>query len=62
MVREGLFNDVDIVLHWHPDDTNSANLRTSNSNKSAKFTFTGISAMLQVLLNKEDQLLMELSQ
>jgi len=44
MVREGLFNDVDIVLHWHPDDTNSANLRTSNSNKSAKFTFTGISA------------------
>ena len=32
MVREGLFNDVDIVLHWHPDDTNSANSRTSNSN------------------------------
>ena len=30
MVREGLFKDVDIVLHWHPDDTNSANSRTSN--------------------------------
>ena len=44
MVREGLFNDVDIVLHWHPDDTNSANSRTSNANKSAKFTFKGISA------------------
>ena len=44
MVREGLFNDVDIVLHWHPDDANSANSRTSNSNKSAKFTFNGISA------------------
>ncbi|MAU69641.1 MAG: amidohydrolase [Gammaproteobacteria bacterium] len=44
MVREGLFNDVDIVLHWHPDDTNSANSRTSNANKSAKFTFRGISA------------------
>ena len=44
MVREGLFNDVDIVLHWHPDDSNSANSRTSNSNKSAKFTFSGISA------------------
>ena len=44
MVREGLFNDVDVVLHWHPDDTNSANSRTSNSNKSAKFTFKGISA------------------
>ena len=23
MVREGLFDDVDIVLHWHPDDVNS---------------------------------------
>jgi len=44
MVREGLFNDVDIVLHWHPDDTNSANSRSSNSNKSARFTFKGISS------------------
>tara|TARA_B100001029_G_C15048993_1_gene449263 strand:- start:822 stop:2171 length:1350 start_codon:yes stop_codon:yes gene_type:complete len=44
LVREGLFDDVDIVLHWHPDDTNSANSRTSNSNKSGKFTFRGISA------------------
>ena len=42
MVREGLFNDVDVVLHWHPDDINSANSRTSNSNKSAKFTFNGV--------------------
>ena len=44
MVREGLFSNVDIVLHWHPDDINSANSRTSNSNKSAKFTFNGISS------------------
>ena len=44
MVREGLFNDVDVVLHWHPDDNNSANSRTSNANKSARFTFNGISA------------------
>jgi aminobenzoyl-glutamate utilization protein B len=44
MVREGLFDDVDVVLHWHPDDVNSANPKTSNSNKSAKFTFKGISA------------------
>jgi aminobenzoyl-glutamate utilization protein B len=43
MVREGLFKDVDIVLHWHPDDVNSANIATNNSNKSAKFTFKGIS-------------------
>ena len=39
-----MFDDVDIVLHWHPDDINSANPRTSNSNKSGKFTFRGISA------------------
>ena len=44
MVRDGLFDDVDIVFHWHPDDVNTANSRTSNSNKSAKFTFRGISA------------------
>ena len=44
MAREGLFKDVDIVLHWHPDDVNSANSKTSNSNKSGKFTFKGISA------------------
>ena len=44
LVRAGLFDDVDIVLHWHPDDINSANPRTSNSNKSGKFTFRGISA------------------
>ena len=43
MVRDGLFKDVDIVLHWHPDDVNSANIATNNSNKSAKFTFKGIS-------------------
>ena len=44
MVREGLFNDVDVALHWHPGSVNHANPRTSNSNKSAKFTFNGISA------------------
>ena len=44
MVREGLFNNVDVALHWHPGSVNHANPRTSNSNKSAKFTFNGISA------------------
>ena len=43
MVRAGLFDDVDLVLHWHPDDQNSANIATNNSNKSAKFLFKGIS-------------------
>ena len=44
MVREGLFNDVDVVLHWHPGSVNHASPRTSNANKSAKFTFNGLSA------------------
>ncbi len=44
MVREGLFSDVDAVLHWHPGDRNSADSATSLANKSARFTFTGISA------------------
>lgn len=44
MVREGLFDDVDIVLHWHPSDSNSANAGAALANKSAKFRFHGISA------------------
>ena len=44
MARDGLFDDVDVVLHWHPSSQNHARPRTSNSNKSAKFRFKGISA------------------
>ena len=44
MVRDGLFDDVDAVLHWHPSDANSADARSSLANKSAKFRFTGLSA------------------
>ena len=44
MVRDGLFDDVDVVLHWHPGDANSASPSTSLANKSAKFRFHGISA------------------
>jgi len=44
MVREGLFDDVDLALHWHPGDGNSASPGTSLANKSAKFRFHGISA------------------
>ncbi len=43
MVREGLFNDVDVVLHWHPSDRNDASPATSLANRSAKFRFHGIS-------------------
>lgn len=44
MVREGLFDDVDFVIHWHPDGRNSAAARTTLANRSAKFRFSGISA------------------
>ncbi|HMB63348.1 MAG TPA: amidohydrolase, partial [Eudoraea sp.] len=44
MVREGLFNDVDIALHWHPGAQNDASEGAALANKSAKFRFYGISA------------------
>lgn len=44
MVREGLFDDVDFTVDWHPDDQNSAAARTTLANRSAKFRFRGISA------------------
>ena len=44
MVREGLFKDVDVVLHWHPGDNNSVTYTSSLAIKTAKFRFYGISA------------------
>jgi len=44
MVREGLFDDVDTVLHWHAADENSAAGTTTLANRSAKFRFRGVSA------------------
>ena len=44
MVREGLFNNVDIVLHWHPADNNSVTYTSALANKSAKFRFYGIAS------------------
>lgn len=44
MVRAGLFNDVDAVLHWHPADSNSASAGSSLANISAKFRFYGVAA------------------
>lgn len=44
MVRAGLFEDVDIALHWHAGDENTAAARTTLANRSAKFRFKGISA------------------
>ena len=44
MVRSGIFDDVDVALHWHAADNNSANPRPALANKSAKFRFYGISS------------------
>lgn len=44
MVREGVFDDVDVALHWHPSSANAASAGAALANKSAKFRFYGISA------------------
>jgi aminobenzoyl-glutamate utilization protein B len=41
MVREGLFKNVDAVIHWHPDDENKVYMTSFIANKSAKFKFYG---------------------
>ncbi|MFZ9708987.1 MAG: amidohydrolase [Steroidobacteraceae bacterium] len=44
MVRAGLFNDVDVALHWHAGDRNAVTNEPTLSNKSAKFRFRGVAA------------------
>ena len=44
MVRAGLFDDVDAVLHWHASDRNDASPATTLANRSAKFRFSGYSS------------------
>ncbi|MEI7629161.1 MAG: amidohydrolase [Bacteroidota bacterium] len=44
LVRAGLFNDVDIALHWHPSARNAVTFSSALAYKSAKFRFHGISA------------------
>lgn len=44
MVREGLFKEVDAVIHWHPDDQNKVYMTGFIANKSAKFKFQGIAS------------------
>lgn len=41
MVRAGLFDDADAVIHWHPASENSARASSSLANISAKFRFYG---------------------
>jgi aminobenzoyl-glutamate utilization protein B len=44
MVRAGLFDDVDVVLHWHPSDRNIASRISTLAVISAKFRFRGVAA------------------
>lgn len=44
MVRAGLFNDCDVVLHWHPGSENRAGMETNLANISGKFRFRGKAA------------------
>ncbi|MCI1187833.1 amidohydrolase [Hymenobacter sp. DH14] len=44
LVRAGLFNGVDAVLHWHPANVNATMVGKYIANTSAKFRFYGIAA------------------
>ncbi len=44
MVRDGFFNNVDVVVHWHPASSNAASYSSSLAVISGKFRFHGISA------------------
>ena len=52
MVREGLFNDVDVVLHWHASDNNAVTYTSALANKSAKFRFYGVASHASVAPEK----------
>jgi aminobenzoyl-glutamate utilization protein B len=44
LVREGVFKDVDVVLHWHPGTENAVANGGMLAVVSAKFTFHGVAA------------------
>ena len=44
LVRAGLFNEVDVAIHWHPGNNNSVTMLSALANVSAKFRFHGISS------------------
>ena len=44
MAREGLFNDLDVCLDWHPDSEIKANMESSQSMVSLLVEFKGVSA------------------
>ena len=44
MIHRGLFSDVDVALYWHPNDTNTVNLRPYIANNGGKFRFYGLAS------------------
>lgn len=44
MVRDGVFNDIDAVIAWHPSDDNAATGDRTMANITGKFRFRGISS------------------
>ncbi len=44
MTLDGVFDDLDVCLHWHPADRNEAWVSANKAAISAKFTFSGVAA------------------
>ena len=44
MLRDGLFDDVDVVLSWHASDRTGANYSYSKAVSAIRFTFNGLPA------------------
>lgn len=44
LARAGVFEGVDVMLHWHPGDGNDASAYSTTANKSGRFVFTGIAS------------------
>ncbi|HWL00189.1 MAG TPA: amidohydrolase, partial [Parapedobacter sp.] len=44
LVRDGFFDDVDIVLDWHPGTRNAVNMSTGTAIQMVDYTFTGKAA------------------
>tara|TARA_B100000700_G_scaffold79958_1_gene90011 strand:- start:5817 stop:7271 length:1455 start_codon:yes stop_codon:yes gene_type:complete len=44
MTLDGVFDDLDVCLHWHPGDKNNTYAGSSKALVSAKFTFDGTAA------------------
>ena len=44
MAKEGLFDDLDVALVWHPDTCNSVMMSSTNAMNSVEFIFHGVAS------------------